>query len=161
MSEGAAHDPGSADAWDRLRHPVVPDRDVSAGERPPGGGPGRLQLMAAAWGELVAMLGVWTATLLGLVAFGYPVVLACFPWAAATAVGWWVTASAILLVVRRATPGMVMAGLRFSRQPRPSKLPLILATAMALAVTLGVPVFLGARSAMQKAGAAELQVADR
>jgi hypothetical protein len=146
-------DPGPEDLsftsnWDRLRDLPQDGSAPSAGGREPDSEqapPPLIILLAAAWGDLVAVLLVCTAGLLALVGFGHRVTLPCLPWAVALAVTWWVAASAVLVVVRRGTPGMLMAGVVFSEAVAPRRVGLVVVVSLVVGLTLGLPALLGAR----------------
>jgi hypothetical protein len=76
-------------------------------------GPPVLTLMASAWADLVGMLAVCTGALIAILLLGERPALPAFSWAAALAVVWWIFAASILVVVRQATPGMLLAGVSF------------------------------------------------
>jgi len=156
MTEPGPEDLSFPSNWDRLKEPPS-DRNQPAA---PGDGtpiepamPPLIILLAAAWGDLVAVLVVCTAGLLAVVGFGHRVTLPCLPWAAALAISWWAVSSAVLLVVRRGTPGMLMAGVAFSEQIPPRRVALVLAISLGVSLTLGLPAVLGARLSPQGAAA--------
>jgi hypothetical protein len=145
--------------WDRLRErtPEQPE-ETGAGDHDPSSPP-TLSMVAAAWAELAAVLGVCTAALLTLLAQDHTVSLPCLPWALAVALGWWCAAAAVLVIVRRGTPGMLMAGVVFEDQIPPLRLPTVLATALLLGCTLGLPAVLGAdRSLLRLAAGSALRI---
>jgi hypothetical protein len=88
---------------------------------------------------------VCTAALLALAASGHRAALPAFPWSLALAATWWGAAAAALVVVRRGTPGMVLAGLSFDRALPPRRVVPVLLAALVQACTLGVPTLVGAR----------------
>lgn len=144
---GRDQDPPGGD-WDRLTDRDDADRDeplLDPGE-PSAGADGDgarsvppLQVAAAAWGDLVAMLAVCTAALAGVAVSGEPLGWRALPWALASGVVWWAAAAAVTVVIRVATPGMLMAGLRFTATVPPRRVPRVLAVALALAVLWGLP----------------------
>jgi hypothetical protein len=103
-----------------------------------------LTLVGGAWGDLVSVLAVCTATMVTLAGLGYHDLLTILPWAIALAVLWWGVAGAILLVVRHGTPGMLLAGVAFDGPIPRSRIPWVLLTAFVLSCTLGLPGCLGA-----------------
>ena len=150
--------PGDWDALrDRLpesdRQPELPATDERGSEPPP------VALMAAAWADLVGILGVCTGALLALLALGERPALVVFPWAAVLALVWWGFAAAVLVVVRQGTPGMLLAGVVFKHQVSKSRVPWVLLAALFQIASLGLVGFLGARnSPMRAAGASPLVV---
>ncbi len=115
-------------------------------------------LVAAAWGDLVAGVAVVTAALAAVLASGRPVNLAALPWAAVLAVTWWSAAASVLLVVRRATPGMLMAGVALARAPRGGALAAALAAGLLGAATLGVAAWpLGGRPLIARVTGSKLE----
>jgi hypothetical protein len=148
---------GIADSqdWDQLRREpngidepsILGDEDVGEkDQRPP-----VLSMLAAAWADLATVLGVCTLALLSLVSVGYQTTVVAFPWAAALSLVWWGTATLVLVAVRRGSPGMLMAGVVFSKPVPLRKLPWVLAAALFLACTCGLPALLGARRSPLKA----------
>jgi hypothetical protein len=139
--------PGSHDDWDHLHEPV--DGEIlPAAVDPPGagrddGGGTVIPMLASSWGDLAAMLGLCAAALAALKLAGHGAPFAAAPWAGAVAVLWWLVASGVLVTVRRATPGMLMAGLAFEAAVVPGRVPWVLVTALVLAVTLGLPSAVG------------------
>jgi hypothetical protein len=120
--------------------------------------PPPVTLMATAWADLVAMLAVCTGALVAVIAIGQRPAMPAFGWAAMLALGWWIFAAAILVVVRHGTPGMVLAGVRFADAVAPSRVPRVLAAALLGAVTLGAPALLGSRlSPLAKAASSRLE----
>jgi hypothetical protein len=99
--------------------------------------------MAAAWADLVAMLAVCTAALAAILVIGERPELPAFIWAAALAVVWWLFTTAILVVVRQATPGMLLAGLSFAEPVAPPRVGWVLAAALVGVVTLGLSSVIG------------------
>lgn len=147
MSRPPADDPHVPANWDRLLSDAE-DGDVA----PPGPPaqdttPQRLTLVAAAWGDLVAIVAMLTAALVAVLFAGRPVTVVALPWTGALAIAWWLAAACVLLVVRRATPGMLMAGVVLRAAPAPRRLPWIVLTALLTAASGGVLALLGARHA--------------
>ena len=145
--------PGDWDALrDRLpesdRQPELPATDEGGSKPPP------VALMAAAWADLVGILGVCTGALLALLAVGERPALAVFPWAAVLALVWWVFAAVALVVVRQGTPGMLLAGVVFEHQVAKSRVPWVLLAALLQVATLGLVGFLGARNSPLRVAAA-------
>ena len=144
MTPQSPDDLGFPGNWDRLKDRRAPEADDgrhdSQSAEPP-----ILAVLAAAWGDLVAILAVCAAALVALVGFGHRATLPCLPWAFALALVWWCAAAAILLTVRRATPGMLMAGGVLEDNVAPRRLLAVLAMALILLATLGVPALLGSR----------------
>jgi hypothetical protein len=145
--------------WDRLR-----DDDGDTAEElllpPPESAPPRLTLVAAAWGDLVALVGVLTAALVAVLVAGRPVTAAALPWTCALALTWWVASAYVLLAVRRATPGMLMAGIALRSPPRAHRLVWTLVVALLTAATGGLLALPGARlSPIARVSGAELVMA--
>ncbi|MFV2071113.1 MAG: hypothetical protein ACC742_00485 [Thermoanaerobaculales bacterium] len=147
--------------WDALRdrvpepdrQPAVPAADERGSQPPP------VALMAAAWADLVGILGVCTGALLALLALGERPALVVFPWAAALALVWWGFAAAVLVVVRQGTPGMLLAGVVFKHQVSRSRVPWVLVAALFQIASLGLAGFFGARySPLRVAAASPLVV---
>jgi len=116
-------------------------------------GPPTLNLVAAAWADLVALLAFVVAELIAVVIAGYDIKLAALPWIVALALAWWCAAALVLVVVRRGTPGMLMAGVVFKAQVSPSRLAAIILVALVLVCLLGLPALLGARRSLLRIAA--------
>ena len=139
-------------------------------DRPPEGGstrpspPGRnhhlppvLTVMASAWADLVGMLAVCTGALIAILVLGERPALPAFAWAAALGIVWWAFAAAVLVVVRQATPGMLLAGMSFSEAVRPQRVVWVLAVALVGVATFGLSGIIGGRgSALRLAAATEV-----
>ena len=139
--------------WDRI------DERAEQGQAPESASalPPLISLMAAAWGDLVAILAVCTASLLTLLGLGHSVSLPCLPWSCGLALLWWCASAAVLLTVRRGTPGMLMAGVVFRDNVATTRLAAVLAAATVLMLTLGLPALLGPRrSWLRRAGGSDL-----
>ena len=137
------------DDWDRLDDPPIPERDEM--DEPLQVGPQEppvLLLIAAAWGDLVCLLGMSAGLLLALVVCGYSVSVAGLPWLLALAALWWATTCAVLVLVRRGTPGMLLAGVAFADQVPPHRLARVVGAASLLAVLVGIPAILGPRASL-------------
>lgn len=133
--------------WDRIREteeksePESPAPDYGGDDLPP-----QLLLMfGSAWGDLVSVLAICTSAFLALAMLGYGTHVATVPWALALGTVWWIGAAAALVVVRQATPGMLMAGVAFAEHVPRERLPWVIVAALVLGGSLGVPAFLGAR----------------
>jgi hypothetical protein len=122
-------------------------------------GPPVLTLMASAWADLVGMLAVCTGALIAILVLGERPALPAFAWAAALAVVWWMFAAAVLVVVRQATPGMLLAGVSFSDAVGPRRVGWVLAAALVGVVTLGLSGVIGGFGAILRL-AAESDVVD-
>jgi hypothetical protein len=155
-------DPDVTEAWDQIREPA-PDLDMEPIEIDPARTPlepSRLSLVGGAWGDLVTMLGVCTATFIALAMLGYDPHSAAFLWALALGVVWWSTAAAVLLVVRQGTPGMLLTGTVFEDAVPRERVGWVMLAALALCGTLGVPAILGAHaSPLRLAAGVDLVVA--
>ena len=137
-----AHVPAN---WDRLRL----DDDENGAEEllppPSETAPPRMTLVAAAWGDLVAVVAVLTAALVAVLLAGRPVTVAALPWTCALALAWWLASACVLLVVRRATPGMLMAGIALRSPPMPHRMPWTLLVALLTAASGGLLALPGGR----------------
>ncbi len=135
--------------WDRLSEP--PESEILEDEDSGGDGfqdPPILLLVASAWGDLVCLLAMSAGSLLALVVCGYAVSSASLPWMLALAAAWWACASAILVLVRRGTPGMLLAGVVFSAQVAPHRLAKVVGAASFLALLAGIPALLGPHASL-------------
>jgi hypothetical protein len=94
--------------------------------------------MAASWADLVSMLAVCTAALAAILAIGERPALPAFSWAVALALVWWLFAATVLIIVRQATPGMLLAGVSFSDPVAPERVGWVLAAALVGVATLGL-----------------------
>jgi hypothetical protein len=135
--------------WDALtdrssesstRTPEDPGRDQNP--------PPALTLMAASWADLVSMLAVCTAALAAILALGERPALPAFAWAVALAVVWWLFAATVLVVVRQATPGMLLAGVSFADPVAPDRVGWVLAAALVGVLTLGLSAVAGGRNSI-------------
>lgn len=134
------------DAWDRIREPA-PDLDVEsvdAAPHPAPLGPSRVSLIGIAWGDLLGILGVCTSACVALAVLGYGTSWTTLPWAAALGLVWWTTATAVLLLIRQGTPGMLLSGFVFEDTVPRSRVVWVVLGALAMCVTLGLPGLLGA-----------------
>ncbi len=144
--------------WDRLRDDGTDAEGWSP--PPPASAPPRLTLVAAAWGDLVALIAVITVSLVAVLVAGHPVTAAALPWTCALAVAWWLASGCVLLVVRRATPGMIMAGVALRSPLDPRRLPWTLLVALLTAVSGGLLALPGARlSPIALSSGSEIEVA--
>lgn len=141
---------GSGEAWDQLfvaeteddRGGCIPDPSDSS----PSDSPALLVVLASSWADLVVVGALTTAIIGGVAAFRYPISLPALPWAAATALLWWMMTSVVLIRVRRGTPGMLVAGISFENQVAGMRVVAALAAAMLSLVLLGIPLLLGGSS---------------
>ena len=114
-----------------------------------------LTVMASAWADLVGMLAVCAGALIAILVLGERPALPAFIWAAALGVAWWGFAATVLVVVRQATPGMLLAGMSFSGAVRPQRVVWVLVAALVGVVTFGLSGIIGGRgSALRLAAAA-------
>jgi hypothetical protein len=138
--------PEVPDGWDQLARtldaPPAARRPHTPEAEPPIGTP-VISVIAGSWGDLAAILVLTAACLVALKLAGHGAPFAAAPWALATAVLWWLVAAAALLTVRGGTPGMMAAGIWFAGAVAPARLPVVLAVALLLALTLGLPSALG------------------
>jgi hypothetical protein len=144
--------------WDTLM-----DRGVNDGSPPPTAAgpdapePPALTVMAAAWADLVGILAVCTGALVAILLLGERPALSAFAWAAALGVAWWIFSAAVLVVVRQATPGMLLAGVSFSDPVRPNRVCWVLVAALLGVITAGLSgVVGGRRSILRRAAASEI-----
>lgn len=146
------HMPTNWDALvDRSPNPASQRLDQTCNDRDP---PSALTMMAASWADLVSMLAVCTAALAAILAIGERPALPAFAWAVALALVWWLFAATILIVVRQATPGMLLAGVSFSDPVAPERVGWVLAAAFIGVATLGLSGGLGGeRSILGRAAA--------
>jgi hypothetical protein len=136
--------------WDRLADPPAGERPATA-LRSSHPRPGAVLLLAAALGDLVALVSLCALALLALRVLGHRAPLPAFPWAAALAVLWWSAAATALIVVRRGTPGMLMAGLGFVLPVATRRVAAVLAVALLAACSLGLPALLGVAGPLLRA----------
>ncbi len=136
--------------WDRLRDASTEiEEDPSSREvDEPTGTPSVVVLLGGAWGDLVTVLGVCTASLLTLAVLGYGAGWAAVPWAIAVGVVWWTVSAAVMLVVRNGTPGMMMAGIAFESQVARTRAPWTVIAALVTWCMLGLPSVLGAERSL-------------
>lgn len=120
--------------------------------------PSTINLLAASWADAVTSLVVCTAALFGVNAAGYSPSLTALPWALGLGAVWWLVAAAALLVIRQATPGMLLAGVVFSDRVDPGRVAAVIATAVVSALLMGLPNLLGPRrSPLALAAASRLE----
>lgn len=140
---------GPPDGWDRLNGPGTGDRESAAPASETGEPQPReesaISLIAGSWGDLALVLGVAAAALVSLQLGGHGAPFPAAPWALVLAVTWWAVATGALVMVRRATPGMLMAGVRFERAVPPHRVVLVIGVALVLGATLGIPAAIGPR----------------
>jgi len=119
--------------------------------------PPALTVMASAWADLVGMLAVCTGALIAILVLGERPALPAFAWAAALGVVWWAFAAAVFVVVRQATPGMLLAGMSFAEAVRPQRVVWVLAVALVGVATFGLSGIVGGRgSALRLAAATDV-----
>jgi hypothetical protein len=141
--------------WDTLA-----DRGADGGPpsdsvtEPDSSEPPVLTLMASAWADLVGILAVCTGALIAILALGERPALAAFGWAAALGFVWWAFAAAVLVVVRQATPGMLLAGVSFADPVQPRRVGWVLAVALIGVLTIGLSGVIGRRGAALRLAAA-------
>ncbi len=117
--------------------------------------PPALTVIASSWADLVGMLAVCTGALIAILVLGERPALPAFVWAAALGVVWWLFSAAVLVVVRQATPGMLLAGISFSEAVRPQRVVWVLVAALVGVGTFGLSGIIGGRgSALRLAAAA-------
>jgi len=144
---------GLPEEWDRLLDlDELEDPQRSVGPPPPAGSAEHpaFPLLTASCADLVAILLPCTLALVALRLDGLPVSLAAAPWALGLGALWWVFAAAILLRVRRGTPGMLAAGLVYREEPAGGRLWRSMVVALLAALTLGLPLALFRRTAWRR-----------
>jgi hypothetical protein len=102
-----------------------------------------IPLIAGSWADLALILGICAASLIALKVAGHGAPFAAAGWALAVAVLWWLVAAGSLVAVRNGTPGMLLAGVRFSDSVSPSRIGSVVLVALALCATLGIPSAVG------------------
>jgi len=147
--------------WDILAESPL-DEDLSDGAPPPttesGSVPPTINLLASSWADAVASLVVCTVALFGLNAAGHNPSLTALPWALALGAIWWLAAAAALILIRQATPGMLLAGVVFSDRIAPGRVATVIVAAAVSALLLGLPNLLGPRrSPLALAAASRLE----
>lgn len=119
--------------------------------------PPALTVMASAWADLVGILAVCTGALIAILVLGERPALPAFVWAAALGIVWWVFTATVLVVVRQATPGMLLAGMSFSEAVRPQRVVWVLVAALVGVGTFGLSGIIGGRgSALRLAAATDV-----
>lgn len=119
--------------------------------------PPALTVMASAWADLVGVLAVCTGALIAILVLGERPALPAFVWAAALGFVWWVFTATVLVVVRQATPGMLLAGMSFSEAVRPRRVVWVLGAALVGVATFGLSGIIGGRgSALRLAAATDV-----
>ena len=140
------HIPNDWDALtDRSSESFTLQSEGHGSERNP---PPALTLMAASWADLVGMLAVCTAALAAILAIGERPALPAFAWAVALAVVWWLCAATVLVVVRQATLGMLLAGVSFADPIVPERVGWVLGAALFGVLTFGLAAVLGGESSI-------------
>jgi hypothetical protein len=149
--------------WDQLH-----EQEAEPGREPSEVHPGRtgrppvIGLVGAAWGDLVCVLAVAAAALLALAVLGEPAGRAALPWAVALGVAWWAAAAAALVVVRQATPGMLLAGIAFDRPVPRHRVPWVVGAGLLVWASFGIAALAGARgSPLRLAAAVEVVTSGR
>lgn len=154
--------PGPPEDWDRLREALPPDLAPPA--PPPATGdaePGRLLLLAGALGDLLSVVAVNVCVLLALRLLGHPTVPSVLPWVGALSLIWWSLTAAALVVVRRGTPGMLVAGYGFTLPVPHGRVAGVLLLGLTLGLTLGLAGPLGlSRPLLHWAGGSRLALFD-
>jgi hypothetical protein len=152
MNDDRKSMPGDWDALVDRSTDVASPRHSASDLDPPG--PPPLTLMASAWADLVGMLAVCTAALVAILVLGERPALPAFAWAAALGFVWWAFAAATLVVIRQATPGMLLAGVSFSEPVQPRRVGWVLVAASVGVVTLGLSGIVGGRRSILHLAAA-------
>jgi hypothetical protein len=152
MSDDRKSMPGDWDALVDRPSGAVPERPELPGHNhqlPP-----VLTVMASAWADLVGILAVCTGALIAILVLGERPALPAFAWAATLGVVWWAFAAAVLVVVRSATPGMLLAGMSFSGAVRPRRVVWVLVAALLGVGTFGLSGIVGGRGLALRLAAA-------
>lgn len=131
--------------WDQLLEENEGEPDPGPPGDPDDARPSLVTLLAASWAELVVVLVPCAAALAVVRVLGYRTGSPALPWAALLACAWWLTAATVLLVVRRGTPGMLLAGLTFADGVPGIRVPLLLVSVLVLAASAGLLALLGGR----------------
>jgi hypothetical protein len=132
------------DGWDQLSE--AEDDEFPEDVYQPDDAPDELPaipLIAGSWGDLALILGVCAAALISLKATGHGAPFGAAGWALAVAVLWWVVAAGSLVMIRHGTPGMLLAGVRFSDSVEPGRIGGVVLVALILCATLGIPAAFG------------------
>jgi hypothetical protein len=132
--------------WDRLIEEVQVDSEPEPPDDPGDPRPSFVSFLAASWAELVVVLVPCAGALAVVRVLGYRAGAPALPWAALLAGAWWLTAATVLVVVRRGTPGMLLAGLTFADEVPRVRIPLLLITILVLAASAGLLALLGGRN---------------
>jgi hypothetical protein len=146
MSEKSPEDLSFPVNWDRLSEKEADDSALLSESQSPDvdmSGPPTINLVASSLADLVAILAFIVAELLAVRIGGYAIAWPALPWVVTLALAWWCVATSMLVVIRRGTPGMLLAGVIFKQQVRPSRLAAIIVAALALMCLLGLPALLG------------------
>jgi hypothetical protein len=141
--------------WDALVD--RPAETAPPRSQPPGHNhlpPPVLTVMASAWADLVGILAVCTGALIAVLVLGERPALPAFAWAAALGVVWWSFSATVLVVVRNATPGMLLAGMSFAGAVRPQRVLWVLAAALVGVATFGLSGIIGGRGSALRLAAA-------
>lgn len=144
--------PGDWDALVERRSEVRPTASSASARGPQL--PPVLTLMASAWADLVGILAVCTSALIAILVLGERPALPAFVWAAVLGVVWWAFAAAVLVVIRQATPGMLLAGVSFSEAVRPNRVGWVLVAALVGVATFGLSGIIGGRGLSLRLAAA-------
>lgn len=131
------------EGWDHLPsddEPPPPDMTEDDEHQPDDSS---IPMIAGSWADLALVLGVCAAALVALKMSGHGAPFAAVWWALALAVMWWLVTAGILVMVRRATPGMLLAGLQFSAAVPPKRVAPVLTVGLVMCATLGLPAALG------------------
>lgn len=141
--------------WDALvDRPASVDHAQSTPPRHDHHPPPALTVLASAWADLVGILAVCTGALIAILLLGERPALPAFVWAATLGVVWWGFAATALIVVRQATPGMLLAGMSFSEAIRPQRIAWVLVAALVGVGTLGLSGIIGGRGSVLRLAAA-------
>ncbi len=137
-------EPEVPEGWDHLPDA---DDDIPALEDVEGDDPqphrSVIPLIACSWGDLALILGLAAAALIALKTSGHGAPFAALWWALALATLWWFVAAGVLVTVRRATPGMLLSGVRFTEAVAPNRLAAVLLVGLVMCATLGLPAVFG------------------
>lgn len=125
--------------WDRLSPIEVEAADPVPTDHWSGPKIGWITRLAVAWADLVAIAAATTALIGAVVLAGYPFELTALPWAVVVALLAWVVISGVLIRVRKAGLGMLLAGVVFTDEVTGFRLVAAVVVSALCALLVGVP----------------------
>ena len=137
-------DPEVPDGWDHLPSAddeATPLESLEEVDQQPDGLV--IPLIAGSWGDLALVLGLCATALIALKVSGHGAPFSAAWWALALAAMWWLVAAGVLVTVRQATPGMLLAGVRFEENVPPNRVAPVLLVGLVMCATLGLPAAVG------------------